>query len=80
MFLFFIAGFETTALTLCYCLYELALHVDIQNELRAEIIREKTEHDGKITYDALKKMTLLDMVISGQLVWNNIRPFDVSKN
>lgn len=36
-FAFFIAGFETTASTISYCLYELAINPEIQIKLRDKI-------------------------------------------
>lgn len=67
MFLFFLAGFETTASTLSYCLYELALNQQIQDKLRAEITKVKNEHDGEFTYYALKKLVYMDMCLNGNL-------------
>lgn len=64
-FVFFIAGFETTASTISYCLYELALNPEIQNTLREKIKQTLDENDGKLSYDTLKCMTYLDMVING---------------
>ena len=37
-FQFLAAGFETSGSTLAYALYEIALHPEIQNRLRAEIM------------------------------------------
>lgn len=64
-FVFFIAGFETTASTISYCLYELALNLDIQATLRQQIKQTLDENDGKLSYDTLKGMKYLDMVING---------------
>jgi len=36
--IFFLAGYETTATTLSYCSYELALNPDVQQKLYEEII------------------------------------------
>lgn len=65
MFLFFIAGFETTASTLGYILYELALNPDIQTRLRAEIKAVHDAHDGQLNYDNLNELPYMEMVISG---------------
>lgn len=64
-FIFFAAGFETTASTISYCLYELALNRHVQNELRGEIDKVLNENGGKLSYDAIKNMTYLDMVLNG---------------
>lgn len=60
------AGFETTSATISYCLLELALNPQIQQRLRNEI-DAKTELDGgKLTYENLKKMDFLEMVLRGR--------------
>lgn len=66
-FVFFAAGFETTASTMSYCLYELALNPDIQVELREQIKQNMLNtNDGKLTYDVIKDMKYLDMVLNGE--------------
>jgi cytochrome P450 family 6 len=49
-----------------FALYELALHPDIQQSLRAEILQVLGEHDGKLTYDSMQNMSYLDRVVSGE--------------
>jgi hypothetical protein len=49
-----------------YALYELALHPEIQNRLRAEIMQVLNKHNGQLTYDGLQEMAYLDMVVSGE--------------
>ena len=63
---FLIAGYETSSTTLSFALYELALHPDIQQSLRAEIVQVLSKHDGKLTYDGIKDMSYLDRVVSGE--------------
>lgn len=65
IFIFFFAGFETSASTLSYCLYELALNPDIQNKLRKHIKETINTNNGDLSYDTLKDMTYLDMVVNG---------------
>jgi hypothetical protein len=49
-----------------YCaLYELALHPEVQNRLRAEIMKVLNKHNGQLTYDGIQEMAYLDMVVSG---------------
>ena len=66
-FQFLAAGFETSGSTMSYALYELALHPEIQNRLRAEIMRVLNRHNGQVTYDGIQEMAYLDMVVSGGL-------------
>ena len=65
-FVFFIAGYETTATTLSYVSYELALNQDIQNKLYDEIKTIQNEK-GEIDYETLVKLPYLDAVISESL-------------
>lgn len=65
-FLFFAAGFETTASTLSFCLYELAINQDIQEKLRQEVQTVKTQCGGKLTAECLKDFNYMDMVLAGR--------------
>ena len=61
-----LAGYETSGSTLHFALYEIALHPEIQNRLRAEIVQVLNKHNGQLTYDGLQEMVYLDMVVSGE--------------
>lgn len=63
--LFFIGGFEGTSSALTFLLFELARHPEIQDKLRDEITTVIESNDGQITYDLLKQMPYLDMVLAG---------------
>ncbi|KAJ9600640.1 hypothetical protein L9F63_026220, partial [Diploptera punctata] len=63
--LFFVAGSETTATTIAFALYELAVQEDIQMRLRSEIRNVLEHHKGKVTYEAVQDMKYLHMVVSG---------------
>lgn len=65
VFVFYVAGFETSSSTMSYCLYELAQNQDIQDRLRSEVQSVLEQHEGKLTYEAIKDMRYLDQVISG---------------
>ena len=64
--MFLIAGYETSGSTMTFALYELALHPEIQQSLRAEILQVMNKHDGKLTYDGIQDMLYLDRVVSGE--------------
>ena len=64
--IFFIAGYETTATTLSFCAYELALNHEIQNRLHKEL-KLAMNDDGEIDYDVLSKLPYLDAVVSETL-------------
>jgi cytochrome P450 family 6 len=61
-----IAGLESSATTLSFALYELALHPEIQHRLRAEILQVLNKHNGELTYDGIQEMSYLDRVVSGE--------------
>lgn len=69
IFVFFVAGFETTASTLSYCLYDLAMNPKVQDELREKIKRTRDVNEGKLSYDTLQEMKYLDMVINGMHIF-----------
>lgn len=66
-FIFFVAGFETSSTTMGFALYELALHQDIQNRLRAEINEVLGKHNNEFTYDNVKEIQYLEQVVMGKI-------------
>ncbi|XP_060658143.1 cytochrome P450 6a2-like [Drosophila nasuta] len=75
VFVFYLAGFETSSSTMSYCLYELAQHQDIQDKLREEVNAVLQKHNDKLTYECIKDMRYLDQVISETLRLYTIVPF-----
>ena len=65
-FVFFIAGFETTAGTLSFCFYELAVNQVVQEKLRLEILQMK-DKSHNLTYNMLREMNYLAAVIDGKM-------------
>jgi hypothetical protein len=49
-----------------FALHELALHPEVQNRLRAEILQVLNKNNGQLTYDGIQEMAYLDMVLSGE--------------
>lgn len=70
--IFFAAGFETTASTLSYSLYELSLHQDIQEQTYQHIVSVLKNHGGEITYNAVKEMTFLQQIFQGKFSYKFI--------
>ncbi|XP_017777293.1 PREDICTED: uncharacterized protein LOC108563195 [Nicrophorus vespilloides] len=66
-FVFFIAGFETSSVIISFMTLELAIHVDLQEKLHAEIDMVMEDCKGVPTYEAVMKMKYLDMVVSETL-------------
>ncbi|RZC32291.1 p450 domain containing protein, partial [Asbolus verrucosus] len=60
---------------MCFISYELALHPDIQEKLIEEIDTTAECCDNGLTYEAVKSMKYLDMVVSETLRKWPITPF-----
>ena len=54
---FLVAGYDTSGSILSFALYELALHPEIQQSLRAEILQVLSTYDGNLTYDGIQNMS-----------------------
>ncbi|XP_072748026.1 cytochrome P450 9e2-like [Anoplolepis gracilipes] len=63
---FFLAGFETSSILMCFVAHELALNRDIQDRLREEVQQHLTG-ENELSYESLSKMTYMDMVVSETL-------------
>ncbi|XP_001948421.1 cytochrome P450 6k1 [Acyrthosiphon pisum] len=61
--LMFTAGSETISSMLSFCLYELALNIEIQDRLRSEICSMKAKHDGHLNNDYLMDLYYTNMVL-----------------
>ncbi|CAG2107875.1 unnamed protein product [Medioppia subpectinata] len=68
-YVFFAAGYETTANVLSFCAYELALNPEIQQKLFVELAGVGHESDGhqEWSYEELAKLPLLDAIVSETL-------------
>jgi cytochrome P450 len=53
---FLITGFETAATALSFAPQKLALHLEIQKRLRAEIMQLLNKHNGQLTYHGIEEM------------------------
>jgi cytochrome P450 len=62
-FLFFVAGFETTASLLSFLFYSLALDQECQQKLYEEVLSFK----GKFDYESTAQMSYLDACIAETL-------------
>ncbi|XP_063894848.1 cytochrome P450 6B7-like [Helicoverpa armigera] len=66
-FVFYVAGYETSATTMSYLIYQLSLNQDVQNKLIAEVDEAIKASDGKVTYDTVKEMKYLNKVFDETL-------------
>lgn len=68
VFLFFIAGFETSSSTMTFAFYELAMNPDVQEKARAEVDDVLNRYGGEWSYDAVMELTYIDQIIHGLLI------------
>ncbi|XP_045538879.1 cytochrome P450 6B5-like [Papilio machaon] len=66
-FVFYAAGYETSASTMTFLFYELAKHPEIQDKVIAEIDEVLKRHNGEMNYDCLNEMTYLQQVFDETL-------------
>eukprot|EP01080_Neovahlkampfia_damariscottae_P007311 gene7311-11630_t len=71
---FFLAGHETTATTLTFLLQLLAIHPEIQEKARKEVI-DVCGKDGEITRELANKFVYLPLVLKETLRKYSIAPF-----
>lgn len=64
-YIFFLAGFETSATTMTFALFELAMQPEVQENVRNELFRVLTKYDDKICYDALNELHYMQQVLDG---------------
>lgn len=63
---FFVAGFETSANTLNYSFYNLAINPEMQEEARKEALEVLERHDHQLTYEAVQEMHFIHKVVQGE--------------
>nr|QZM07481.1 cytochrome P450 monooxygenase CYP6TC1 [Lasioderma serricorne] len=66
-FLFFIGGFDTSATTGSFALFELAMNQEIQDRARNEVMEVIRKNGGELTYDAIQDMKYVEQVIDETL-------------
>ncbi|KZC12361.1 putative cytochrome P450 6a14 [Dufourea novaeangliae] len=62
VYVFFIAGYETSSSTMSHSLYELAINTDMQDKLRKEIRENYAQHGETLTFAQVNEMKYLDLV------------------
>ncbi|XP_013105864.2 probable cytochrome P450 6d5 [Stomoxys calcitrans] len=63
LFLFYAAGFETSAATTAFTLYELALYPEWLQKAQEDVQNALEKHGGCLSYEALSDMKFLDLCI-----------------
>jgi len=67
VWLFFLAGFDSSSTTMSYTLFELAQNPELQEKARKNVEAVLVKYDNKITYEALQEMTYLEQCINETL-------------
>ncbi|KAJ6633420.1 putative cytochrome P450 9f2 [Pseudolycoriella hygida] len=77
-FVFFAAGFETSAVLSCFTAHEICANADVQSKLIEEVDEVVKSLNGKkLSYDVIQRMKYLDMVVSETLrMWPPAIAFD----
>ncbi|XP_016978460.1 probable cytochrome P450 6d5 [Drosophila rhopaloa] len=63
LFLFYAAGFETTASTISFTLYELTQNPELMEKAKEDVRRAIEKNGGKLNYDAVADMKYLEACI-----------------
>ncbi|XP_023934738.2 cytochrome P450 6B1 [Bicyclus anynana] len=66
-FIFYVAGYETSAATMALMLYELAMNPPIQDKIITEIEEVLNRHNGNITYDTMSELSYLEKAFNETL-------------
>jgi hypothetical protein len=59
-------GVKTSSTTMSFALYELAKNQDIPQKVREDVKSVLAKYDGQITYEAIRDMKYMDLVLSGK--------------
>ncbi|XP_012227316.1 cytochrome P450 6j1-like [Linepithema humile] len=63
-FSFVVDGYETSSIVMSLVGYQLAVHQEIQEKLRKEVMSVFKKYNDEITYEGLKEMTYMDQVLN----------------
>lgn len=62
LFLFYVAGFETSAATAAFTIYELARNAELLEKAQEDVEQALAKH-GSLSYDSLKDMKFLELCV-----------------
>lgn len=67
VFVFYIAGNETSTSTIAYTLYELSQNVDLMARAQRDIEETLQKHNGQLTYESMGDMQFIELCIKETL-------------
>lgn len=67
VFLFYIAGSETSSSTVAYTLYELTQNEDLMRRAQEDIKSTYEKHAGELTYESIMEMKFIDLCVKETL-------------
>lgn len=67
VFIFYIAGNETSSSTIAYTLYELTQNEDLMKRAQDDIKSTLEKHNGKVTYESVMDMKFIDLCVKETL-------------
>lgn len=63
---FFLDGFETSSVALCFTMYYLGKNKQIQDKLRKEIMNSVGDDDGRLSFEKITDLPYLEQVLNGK--------------
>ncbi|XP_037973302.2 cytochrome P450 6j1 [Plutella xylostella] len=70
LYAYLLDGYETSSILICYALYELAWHIEVQDKLRAEVQGMISRTNGDYTAEDVEGLKYLNMVVCETLRLN----------
>lgn len=67
VFIFYIAGSETSSATAYYTLYELAQNIELMEKAQEDIKSTMEKHNGELSYEAIMEMKFIDLCVKETL-------------
>ncbi|XP_076663911.1 cytochrome P450 9e2-like [Andrena cerasifolii] len=74
-FIFLLGGYDTTSNFLCFVAHQIGVTPEVQAKLRAEIEEVVRKTDGKPTYETIRDMRYMDIVLNETLRLYSIASF-----
>lgn len=68
VFLFYSAGFHTSASAVTYALYELAANPELMHRLQKDIDEALERHNNELTYECMQDIPFLELCVLGKFM------------